>query len=397
MRTRLLGAATVAVLAAGALASTSVIGSSHREAPRIMLDPAADNTDVYAFVAPDAPGKLTVVSNWIPLQNPAGGPYFGKLDPAAHYYVKIDNTGDGVEDVAYRWEFKNRFRNPNSFLYAVPPVNSIGDANLNFIQTYDLYYELYRAGKVVSERRIANNVPVAPDNVGPKTMPNYAAVSNGAVRNLGRGGGKTCVGPADDAFFVDLGSIFDGINIDKPGRPGIGLGNQGGGMDDVAGFNAHSFVLQVPASEVTTDGRPVSGPKARNAVVGVWSTTERRAPSVNGDRKERWVQVSRLGNPLINEVIIPIGKKDKYNRTGPATDAKNFGANALSPEPARILNALFNLGIKENNRTDIVQALLTGVPGLTQISPRAVPADTLKINLGVPAEREPESLRRAGR
>ena len=123
MRTALLGAATVAALAAGTLATTSVLGSSHREAPRIMLDPSADNTDLYAFTAPDAPGKLTVISNWVPLQNPAGGPYFGKLDPEAHYYVKIDNTGDGVEDVAYRWEFKNEFRNPDSFLYAVPPVN----------------------------------------------------------------------------------------------------------------------------------------------------------------------------------------------------------------------------------------------------------------------------------
>src|SRR5829696_2008312 len=202
MRTPLLGAATVAVLAAGALATTGVLGSSHREAPRIMLDPSADNTDVYAFVAPDAPGKLTVVSNWLPLQSPAGGPYFGKLDPAARYYVKIDNTGDGVEDVAYRWQFHNRFRNPKSFLYAVPPVNSISDPNLNFIQSYDLYYERYRNGEKTSSRRIAKNVPVAPDNVGPKTMPNYAAVSAGAVKNL-RGGSKTFVGPADDAFFVD--------------------------------------------------------------------------------------------------------------------------------------------------------------------------------------------------
>src|SRR4051795_7908290 len=167
MRTPLLGAATVAVLAAGALATTGVLGSSHREAPRIMLDPSADNTDLYAFTAPDAPGKLTVISNWVPLENPAGGPYFGKLDPKAHYYVKIDNTGDGVEDVAYRWQFKNRFRNPNSFLYAVPPVNSINDPNLNFVQSYDLYYELYRAGKLVSEHQIGRNIPVAPDNVGP--------------------------------------------------------------------------------------------------------------------------------------------------------------------------------------------------------------------------------------
>jgi hypothetical protein len=390
MRTRLVGAATAAVLAAGALATTGVFGSSHREAPRIMLDPSADNTDVYAFVAPDAPGKLTVVANWVPLESPAGGPYFGKLDPEAQYYVKIDNTGDGVEDVAYRWAFHNTFRNPKSFLYAVPPVNSINDPNLNFVQSYDLYYERYRAGREVSSRQIAHNIPVAPDNVGPKTMPNYANVSSGAVRTL-KGGGKTFVGPVDDPFFVDLGAVFDGINIDKPGRPMIGLGNQGGGKDDLSGYNTHSFVLQVDASDVTRDGRPVTGPKAGNAVVGVWATTERKVIKVNrhGDEVVRFKQVSRLGNPLINEVIVPIGQKDKYNATAPADDAKNFGAAALSPEPAKILNALFNLGIKENNRTDIVQALLTGVPGLTQIARNAVPADTLKVNLGVPPAATP--------
>jgi hypothetical protein len=388
MRTRLLGAATVAVLAAGALASTSVIGSSHREAPRIMLDPAADNTDLYAFVSPDAPGKVNLISNWIPFEDPAGGPYFGKLDPAAHYYIKIDNTGDGVEDVSYRWEFKNRFRNPNSFLYAVPPVTSISDRNLNFVQTYDLYYTLYRAGKPISERKIGRNLPVAPDNVGPKTIPNYAQVAAGASVNL-RGGRKTFVGPADDPFFIDLGAVFDGINIDKPGRPNIGLGNQGGGKDDVAGFNTHSFVLQVPMEDVTRDGRVPRNVKAGNAVVGVWSTTERQVPSVNGNGKMRWRQVSRLGEPLINEVVIPIGQKDKFNRTSPANDARNFGASALNPELAKILNGLFNLGVKETNRTDIVQALLTGIPGLTQISPRAVPADTLKINLAVPPNPNP--------
>src|SRR3954449_8273459 len=365
MRTRLVGVAAVAALAAGALASTSVFGSSHREAPRIMLDPSADNTDVYAFVAPDAPDKLTVVANWVPLESPAGGPYFGKLDPEAHYYVKIDNTGDGVEDVAYRWEFKNKFRNPNSFLYAVPPVNSINDPNLNFVQAYDLYYTLYRAGRPISERQIGRNIPVAPDNVGPKTIPNYANFSNGAIQNL-KGGTKTFVGPVDDPFFVDLGAVFDGINIDKPGRPMIGLGNQGGGKDDLSGFNVDSFVLQVPQSDVTRDGRPVASMKAPNAVIGLWSSTERRAIRVDkkGRTVEKWVQVSRLGNPLINEVIVPIGAKDKYNATAPRDDLKNFGAGALSPEPARILNALFKLGIKEHDRTDVVQALLTGIPSL---------------------------------
>ena len=388
MRTRLVGAATAAVLAAGALATTSVLGSSHREAPRIMLDPAADNTDVYAFVAPDAPRQLTVVSNWVPLVSPSGGPYFGKLDPEAHYYVKIDNTGDGVEDVAYRWRFKNQFRNPDSFLYAIPPVNSFNDRNLNFVQTYDLDYILYRAGKPISDRTIARNLPVAPDNAGPKTFPNYASVADGTIRNL-RNGGKTFVGPVDDPFFIDLATVFDGINIDKPGRPMIGLGNQGGGKDDISGYNVHSFVLQVPFEAVTRDGKGVKGPNAVNSRVGIWSTTERQSMNVRRNGKPKWKQVSRVGNPLINEVVIPIGDKDKYNATYPANDGKNFGKSVTSPELAKRFNQLFNLGVKENDRDDIVQALLTGIPGLTQISPRAVAADTLKVNLGVPPTATP--------
>jgi Domain of unknown function (DUF4331) len=385
----------LAALTAAALAATVGFGSSHREAPGILKDPTADNTDVWAFTAPDAPGSLTVVANWIPLADPAGGPNFYPLDPHARYYVKVDNTGDGYEDVAYRWQFKTRYRNPDSFLYAAPQVTSVKDPDLNLVQTYDLYKETYnKHRRVVSVKRIAHNAPVVPDNVGPKTIPNFAQVEAGGVTHL-RGGGKTIVTPADDAFFVDLGTIFDGVNIDKPGRPNIGLGNQGGGKDDVAGYNTKSFVLQVPEREVTRDGKSVSGMKSGNAVVGVWSTTERKHHSVLGSRASGkrkhggWVQVSRLGNPLINEVIIPIGKKDKFNATSPADDAKNFGKFALNPEPARILNALFDLGIKESNRTDIVQALLTGVPGLTQIGKNPAAADTLKLNLGVSPSANP--------
>jgi hypothetical protein len=385
----------LAALLAVAVAVPLSIGSSHREAPRILKDPTADNTDTYAFTAPDAPGSLTVVANWIPLADPAGGPNFYPLDENARYYVNVDNTGDGAADVRYRWQFKTQFRNPNSFLYAAPTVGSASDANINLFQTYDLYKETYnRNGQQVGQRRIANDVPVVPDNVGPKTIPNFAQVEASAVAQL-RGGGKTIVTPADDAFFVDLGAIFDGINIDKPGRPNIGLGNQGGGKDDVAGYNTKSFVLQVPESEVTRDGKSVKDMKSGNAVVGVWASTERRSLQVGSSRKgkrsqgDRWVQVSRLGNPLINEVVIPIGQKDKFNATSPANDAKNFGRFALNPEPARILNALFGLGIQETNRTDIVQALLTGVPGLTQIGKNPAAADTLKINLGVPPSANP--------
>src|SRR5919106_7002822 len=393
-RSKALGAASVAALVAGSLAVTGGFGSSHREAPKILADPTADNTDVYAFTAKDAPGSLTVVANWIPLEEPAGGPYFGKLDPRARYYVKIDNTGDGREDVAYRWDFDQRFRKPDSFLYAAPTVTSVDDPDINFVQTYDLYRETYdRRGKVKHSKLVGNSLPVAPDNVGPKTIPNYEAVSNGAIAPV-KGGGKTFVGPIDDPFFVDLGAVFDGINIDKPGRPNIGLGNQGGGKDDVSSYNTHGFVLQVPESQVTRDGRSVKDAMSSNAVVGVWATTERKKLTVRRHRdrkhyKADWVQVSRLGNPLINEVVIPIGQKDKFNRTSPADDLQNFGKYALNPEPARLLNALFGLGVKETNRTDIVQALLTGVPGLTQIGRKPAAADTLKLNLGVPPASNP--------
>ena len=198
------------------------------------------------------------------MRQPRGRAVLRQARPGGPLLRQDRQHGDGVEDVAYRWRFKNTFRNPDSFLYAVPPVNSFNDRNLNFVQTYDLDYILYRAGKPISDRTIARNLPVAPDNAGPKTFPNYASVADGTIRNL-RSGGKTFVGPVDDPFFIDLATVFDGINIDKPGRPMIGLGNQGGGKDDISGYNAHSFVLQVPFEDVTRDGSGVKGPKAANA------------------------------------------------------------------------------------------------------------------------------------
>jgi hypothetical protein len=229
-------------------------------------------------------------------------------------------------------------------------------------------------------------VPVAPNNVGPKTIPNYDAVASQAVRSL-RGGGKVFAGQADDPFFVDLGTAFDAINLRS------GTGNAGGGKDDLAGYNVHSVVLQIPEAQVTRDARPVGSPGAANAVVGVWSSTERPRLQVQGSRgrtRGRDVQVSRLGNPLINELVIPLGKKDRFNATQPSRDLQNFGRYALAPELAKVMNILFpGLNVPEDDRTDIVQALLTGIPGLTRIAPKAVPADTLKLNLGVAANPSP--------
>lgn len=382
-KTRALVPAALAATTAVALTVSMGFGSSHREAPAIALDPSADNTDVYAFTAKDAPRSLTVVSNWIPMEDPAGGPNFYRFDDAAKYYINVDNTGDGRADIEYQFKFRTITRNKNSFLYAAPGVKSLNDPKLNVIQKYDVTRVTLRRGRETGRRVIGRSIPVAPNNVGPKTFPDYDSVAAAATRRL-RGGGKVFAGQADDPFFVDLGATFDGINLRN------GTGASGGGKDDLAGLNTHAVVLQVPDANVTRDRRSVKDAKSRNAVVGVWSTTERRRVSVRRGRvSRRNVQVSRLGNPLINEVIIPLGKKDQFNRTTPNRDAKLYGKFALNPEPARLLNALFGLGVKETNRTDIVGALLVGIPGLTKIAPNAAPADTLKVNLGIaPSETE---------
>jgi hypothetical protein len=396
-RTSAVLASVVAAAGAGGVVAALSSGSSHREAPLTALDPTGDDTDLYAFTAPDAPGALTVVANWIPFEDPAGGPNFYRFDDRARYYINIDNSGDGKPEVRYQFRFHTKVRNPDSFLYALPGVSSISDSKLNVVQTYDVMREVYKDGRQVSSKVVATQLPTAPNNVGPKTIPDYAAVAAQANRTIA-GGGKVFAGQADDPFFVDLGTAFDAINIRK------GTGAQGGGRDDLAGYNVHSIVLQVPKADVTSDRKPVADAKAANAVVGVWADTERPRTQVSGaaaapaakakhkvTRSGRGdVQVSRLGNPLVNELVIPLGKKDFYNATQPSDDLKNFGKYVLSPELAKVINILFpGLNVPENDRTDIVQALLTGIPGLTQIDPKAPPTDTLKVNLGVAANPNP--------
>ena len=239
-----------------------------------MLDPAADNTDLAAYTSKDAPNAITVASNWIPGQVPANGPNFFRFDDRARYYVNFDNTGDGVADIRYRFQFNTDIRNPNSFLYAGPGTRSYDALNIN--QTYDLVREEYRRGKLKQTKKVANDLPVAPPNIGPKTFPNYVNdFVNPAIRQLGDGT-KVFVGQRDDPFFVDLGAAFDAINVR------VGTGNQGGGKDDFSGYSTSSTVLQIPEQRVTRDGKPVADANAANAVVGTWSTTERRKLEVTG-------------------------------------------------------------------------------------------------------------------
>jgi Domain of unknown function (DUF4331) len=257
--------------------------------------------------------------------------------------------------------------------------------NLNVVQSYSVTRIADGRSRV-----IARNVPTPPSNVGPKTIPDYEAVQAGAVENL-PGGGKVFAGQREDPFFAALGRIFDTVNL-----TGAGLGDQGGGVDDLAGYAVQSIVLQVPESDVTRDGKRVADDKAANAVVGVWASTERQSISVTGSGTGPFTQISRLGNPLVNEVIIPLGQKDRFNRTQPKDDATNYGKYVLEPELAAVLNKLFpgQVNAPEKNRTDIVQAVLQGVPGLNAFPGAAAEnaTDTLKLNLGTPPTASPERL-----
>jgi Domain of unknown function (DUF4331) len=385
--------AVAAALAAVAIAVPLSIGSSHREAPNIMLDPSADNTDVYAWTAPGAEGALTLASNWIPGEVPANGPNFFRFDDRARYYNNIDNNGDGVADIRYRFTFDTEIRNPNSFLYAGPGTSGFDDPKLNVVQRYDVVRETYNGkGKLKQARKVGNNLPVAPPNIGPKTFPNYGNFVGAATRTL-KDGTKLFVGSRDDPFYVDLGAAFDAINVR------VGTGNQGGGKDDFSDYSTSTTVMQIPERLVTRDGKAVASADATNAVVGVWSSTERRRLEVtnadfNAQSKkggQKWVQVSRLGNPLVNEVVIPLGMKDRFNRTTPDRDAELYGQFVTEPELAKVLNALFGVNAPETNRTDIVQAVLQGIPGLNEHKGKfaGTPVDTLKLNLGVPATDSP--------
>ena len=369
-------AALAALLVAVAVSS----GSSHREAPQALTDPTGDWTDTYFFTPADDPGSAVAIGNVIPFEDPAGGPNFYEFDERAHYYLNFDNTGDGVYDIRYRFEFKRHEKRGNRLpLPAGGPVTNI--KQLLVYQTYNLYREDLKNGKVRRERRVARNVLVAPSNFGEKTMPNYDALVAQATKNL-PGGGQVFAGQRDDPFYIDLGRTFDLVNLG-----GIGTGNAGGGRDTLAGYATHSVALKLPERLLTRDGKSVADAKDPEASVGMWASTERRKLQVTDSRTGRgsgdYVQVNRLGNPLINELIIGLPDKDKFNRTEPQDDAKNYAGYVVEPEILKGLNALFNLNIKEDGRTDLVD-LITGFEGLNKISSKAVPADTLKLNLGIP-------------
>ncbi len=392
----------IAVLVIGA-APTQTRASSHREAPLISSDPQADNTDLYAFVSPDNSRTVTIVANYIPLEEPAGGPNFNAFGDNVRYHINIDNTGDGEDDITYEFTFHTTIRNPNTFLYNTGPITSLTDPNWNMPQTYDVRRIQHHHGKdqagatidiVDSDQRVGRNLKTPPVNIGPRSTPNYDALANAAVASVD--GRKFFAGQRADPFFVDLGSIFDlaGLRpfnnlhvIPLPVAPAV---------NTLKGFNVHSIVMQVPITDLTRNHRMPTGPTDPNAVVGIYASAERakyRVLNSDGtiDEHGPYQQVSRLGEPLINEVIIPLGKKDLWNALDPSTDSR-FLNNYRNPEITHLENVLYPAldNASEHNRNDLVAILLTGVPGLNFTG--NTPSDFLRLNMAIPPSAHPDRL-----
>ncbi|WP_131747753.1 DUF4331 domain-containing protein [Frankia sp. Cppng1_Ct_nod] len=391
-RRRLAALATLAVSTVGAatlLGPGTSLASSHREAPLIAADPQADNTDVYAFVSPDDAKSVTLIANWVPFEEPAGGPNFYPFAEDAQYDVHIDNDGDAKPDVTYRWTFTNHRKNPNTFLYNTGVVNKITDPTLNFTQTYKLeaIYGDPQYGRSVT---LANDVPVAPSNVGVASMPNYASLRSQAVKSL-PGNITTFAGQAAEPFFLDL-RVFDlvyGGNFGEVGR------------NSTARYDVNTIALKLPATQVA-----LKGDASRNPVIGVWSTTQRRSvrvlPQTDGSGRPAetggWSQVSRLGQPLVNEVVIPVGQKDRFNASTPSKDAQ-FLQYVTNPELPKVIQSIYKIPAPATPRNDLVSVFLTGVSKLNAHSlnqdadpKRIQPAEELRLNLSIPPSAKPNRL-----
>jgi Domain of unknown function (DUF4331) len=385
-RYRRLVAVISVVATLGLLASLTALSptraSSHREALLISEDPVADNTDTYVWRSPDRPDTVTLVGNWIPLEEPAGGPNFNKFGDDVKYTLNVDNDGDAEDDIVYEFRFRTNIQNRNTFLYNTGPITSLNDPDFNIRQSYSV-------AKVENGRRtlVASGLATPPVNIGPRSTPNYEALAAQAVANL-KGGGKVFAGQRDDPFFVDLGSAFDLLGLRPLNQAHLIKRPTEKGVDGVGGFNTHSIVLQVPITELTRDHKPLSGPNDPDAVIGVYAGSERRQVRVlspTGDQPRslgRWVRVSRLGMPLVNEVVIPLGKKDRFNASDPADDAQ-FGKFVLDPEPARLIPVLYpGVKVPAAPRNDIATIFLTGIPGLNQPA-KVKPSEMIRLNMGI--------------
>jgi hypothetical protein len=372
--------------------------SSHREAPAIAKDPVADSTDLYAFVSPDAPGTVTLIANYVPLEGPDGGPNFFEFGDDVLYAIHIDNDGDAQPEVTYQFRFQTQIRHPNTFLYNTGQISTIDSASWNRPQ----FYSVTRIANGESTV-LASGLASPPCNVGPRSTPSYPSLAQAGIHTLAGGHGKVFAGQRQEGFYVDLGSIFD-LGTLRPfeGAHLIPLPGSMAGINGTKNLNVHTIALQVPIGDLTRDGSSLfKGTSDLKAVIGVWTAAYRRQARIRSDAEDGgdsedvesgpWVQVSRLGNPLFNEVIVPMSKKDTWNSLPPRADGK-FLQYVQHPELAGLLPVLYpgvfpKLAGLSAVRDDLVAILLTGIPsGIIpgfQNFTGATPADMLRLNMAI--------------
>jgi hypothetical protein len=388
------GVGAILVSTGAVLTPTVSLASSHREAPLISGDPRADNTDTYAFVSPDKPGMVTLIANWYPFEEPNGGPNFYPFANHARYNIKIDNNGDGKADIVYTWKFTDHVRNAaGHFLLNTGVVNNITDPTLNQYQTYTL-----TVSKNGTTRTLLRNRMVAPSDAGPASMPHYGTLRAQALRQGVFTGGRSFAGQADDPFFLDL-RVFDllyGGNLSETGH------------DTLDGYNVNTIALQVPKKALA-----LKGSAARNPVIGVWSTTDRRATTTYSPSgatvSGKWVQVSRLGNPLVNEVVVPVKYKDAFNGLRPYQDhtVAPVVAKVKDPILPHLIESIYGVPAPAAPRNDLVEIFLTGIckacgPIQADLNSQLlnkdvkasafVPSEELRLNMGVAPSAQPNRL-----
>jgi hypothetical protein len=394
-------------LAALAVPPQPLSAASHREAPITALDQKADITDWFAFVSPEHQDRVILILNVDPFLEPSNGPNYFPFDPNVLYEMKIDNNHDGKADITFQFQFKSEINSPGLFtgfvggLVGIPPITALDGPGSQGLSERQSYTVTMVNGPDVQPLGSGGTLYTVPTNVGPRTMPNYPALRQQGIYTLSNGI-RVFAGTVSDPFFIDLGANFDSLNY----RQATGGGVLAAAIDAddknnyapnaLAGFNVNTIALEVPITMLTSDGMLHKATDAA-AVIGTWGTTSRRRVSVLGSESEsgRWAQVQRLGNPLINELIIGTGSKDRFSMDAPYKDSQ-FASFFLNPLLASVLSSI-GVPVPPAPRTDLlplVQYMAPICPGCTQAQAGPI-ADLLRLNTGI-SPTAPVSQKRLG-
>jgi hypothetical protein len=380
------------------LAPVIAMASSHREAPFISTMPQLDASDFYMFMSyePGRAGYVTLLANYSPLQDAYSGPNFHALSDRGYYDFRIDNTGDAKANLTFRFSFTNTYNKlaiPTGAtsstavpLINIGPVSATNQSNLNVTQTYkvQLFRDGQAPGQAVTNFSGGSDTFTKPlDNIGSNSTPNYVAYANSYIYTVNIPGcptpGRMFVGQRKDGFVADLGAIFDLVNLNP-------LGARDSTPNALTQKNVTTLALEVPVACVRDS--------AGDAVIGGWTTafvqnnwvlsqtgTQSDYVAPNNFYAQNYTQVSRLGSPLVNELVIGLKDKDKFNGSIPSDDAQ-FGTYVTNPTLPVLLNALFGTAIPGTPRNDLVSAFLTGLHGLNQPA-HVVPSDELRLNTSI--------------